>query len=113
MWFVFQANSPDTQSLFQSAWFVEGLLSQTLIVHIIRTRRIPFLQSLASSALLSTTGLVVATGLAIPFTRLGASLGMRPLPASYFPWLLLILICYCLLAQMVKRWYDKYFGYYG
>lgn len=112
MWFVFRANSPAAQSLFQSAWFVEGLLSQTLIVHIIRTRRIPFLQSRASGVLLFTTGGVIAAGLAMPFTRLGESLGMQPLPASYFPWLLLILVSYCGLAQVVKRWYDKRFGYY-
>lgn len=112
MWFVFRANSAETQSLFQSAWFVEGLLSQTLIVHIIRTRRVPFVQSRASGALLFTTGLVVAAGLAIPFTRPGASVGMQPLPASFFAWLLLILVCYCMLAQLVKRWYDERFGYY-
>lgn len=112
LWFVFQADSPDKQSLFQSAWFVEGLLSQTLIVHIIRTRRVPFLQSRASGALLFTTGIVIAAGLAIPFTRLGTSLGMQPLPAAYFPWLLVILVSYCALAQTVKRWYDRRFGYY-
>lgn len=113
MWFVFRANSPETQSLFQSAWFIEGLLSQTLIVHIIRTRKVPFLRSRASGALLFTTGIVIGAGLAIPFTPLGATLGMQPLPASYFPWLLAILLSYCLLAQAVKRWYDKRFGYYG
>lgn len=51
-------------------------------------------------------------GLVIPFTRLNASLGMRPLPAAYFPWLLLILSTYCGLVQLVKRWYDRRFGYY-
>ena len=112
MWFVFQANSPERQTLFQTGWFVEGLLSQTLIVHVIRTRRVPFLQSRASSALLATTGLVVAAGVAIPFTALGASLGMQPLPARYFPWLVLILTGYGVLGQLMKRWYDRRFGYY-
>jgi Mg2+-importing ATPase len=112
MWFVFQANSIEKQSLFQTGWFVEGLLSQTLIVHIIRTRKVPFLQSRASGALMAMTGLVVAAGLAIPFTALGSSLGMQRLPGGYFPWLLLILISYCALGQLVKRWYDKRFGYY-
>lgn len=112
MWFLFQATSPDKQSLFQTAWFVEGLLSQTLIVHIIRTRRVPFLQSRASAPLLATTGLVVAAGLVIPFTALGESLGMQRLPGRYFPWLVLILTCYGVLGQLMKRWYDKRFGYY-
>lgn len=112
MWFVFQANAPEKQSLFQTAWFVEGLLSQTLIVHIIRTRRIPFLQSRASGTLLVTTVLVVAAGVVIPFTGLGASLGMQPLPGRYFPWLVMILVGYGVLGQLMKRWYDKRFGYY-
>ncbi|MCX7602611.1 MAG: magnesium-translocating P-type ATPase, partial [Bryobacteraceae bacterium] len=113
MWFVFGANSPLAQSLFQSGWFVEGLISQTLIVHIIRTRRIPFLESRASGALLFTTGAVIAAGLAIPFTRLGASLGMQPLPTAYFPCLLAMIVSYCLLAEAVKRWYHRRFGYYS
>lgn len=113
LWFVSGARHPAAQPLFQSGWFVEGLLSQTLIVHIIRTRRIPFLESRASAALLFTTGAVIAAGVAIPFTRLGASLGMRPLPAAYFFWLLAILAGYCALAQAVKRWYDRRFGYYA
>lgn len=113
LWFVFGARNPAVQSLFQSGWFVEGLLSQTLIVHIIRTRRIPFVESRASAALLLTTGAVIAAGVAIPFTPLGASLGMQPLPAAYFPWLLAILLSYCALAQAVKRWYDRRFGYYA
>lgn len=112
MWFVFAANTPERQSLFQSGWFVEGLLSQTLIVHIIRTRKVPFFESRASAVLLLTTGCVVAAGLVLPFTGLGARLGMQPLPVGYFPWLLAILLSYCGLAQLVKRWYGARFGYY-
>ncbi|MGB9609653.1 MAG: hypothetical protein ACPL7M_01665 [Bryobacteraceae bacterium] len=78
MWFVFHAKSPEKQSLFQSAWFVEGLLSQTLIVHVIRMRKLPFVESRASLLLMVTTVAVMMTGLVIPFTRLGASLGTRP-----------------------------------
>lgn len=70
------------------------------------------LQSRASGVLLLANGAVMAAGLAIPFTRLGASLDMQPLPASYFPWLVLIMFCYGLLAQLVKRWYDVRFGDY-
>ena len=67
MWFVFEANSIETQALFQSGWFVEGLLSQTLIVHMIRTRKIPFIQSIASPPLLLTTALIMAIGIISPF----------------------------------------------
>jgi P-type Mg2+ transporter len=76
MWFVFGANSPEHQSLFQSGWFVESLLSQTLIVHMIRTRKIPFIQSTASAPVLLVTGVVMTIGIFFPFSSLGASVGL-------------------------------------
>jgi len=84
MWFVFGANSPAQQSLFQSGWFIESLLSQTLIVHMIRTHKIPFIQSTASPPVLLVTAAVMAIGIFFPFSQLGASVGMQPLPLSYF-----------------------------
>jgi Mg2+-importing ATPase len=110
MYFVFGANTPEHQALFQSAWFVEGLLSQTLIIHMIRTAKLPFIQSTASPPLLTLTLLVMAVGVAIPFTSLGAAVGLVPLPMAYFPWLAGTLLCYCLLTQLVKRWYIRKFG---
>jgi Mg2+-importing ATPase len=107
MWFVFGANTIEKQGLFQSGWFVEGLLSQTLIVHMIRTQKIPFIQSIASVPLLLTTALVMAVGIYLPYSHTGASIGLVPLPFSYFPWLILTLICYCLLVQGVKVWYIR------
>ncbi len=112
LFYVFKANSPAHQTLFQTGWFVEGLLSQTLIVHLIRTRKIPFLQSSPAPALLFATAAVMAAGLVIPFTPLGASLGMGPLPrAFFFPWLFAILLAYAVLAQLVKSWYVRRYGY--
>ncbi len=95
LWYVFGANAVDRQSLFQSGWFVEGLLSQTLIIHMIRTAKVPFLQSRAAAPLLSITLLIMAAGVVIPYSRLGAAIGMTPLPAAYFPWLVAILTGYC------------------
>jgi Mg2+-importing ATPase len=112
MWFIFGARTPATQSLFQSAWFVEGLLSQTLIVHIIRTRRIPFFESRASAPLTLLTLAVMFAGLVIPFTAFGETLDLGPLPISYFAWLLLILAAYVGLAQVVKNWFARKYGYY-
>jgi Mg2+-importing ATPase len=112
MWFVFGVRTPATQSLFQSAWFVEGLLSQTLIVHIIRTRRIPLFESRASAPLTLLTLAVMLAGLLIPFTAFGETLGLRPLPLTYFAWLLLILAAYVGLAQVVKNWFARKYGYY-
>lgn len=111
MFFVFKANTPEQQSLFQSAWFVEGLLSQTLIVHMIRTRKIPFIQSRPAPALALSTAAVMGVGVLIPFTAFGHSLGMVPLPLRFFEWLVLILLSYVVLAQLVKTSFVKRFGY--
>ncbi|MCD7972332.1 MAG: magnesium-translocating P-type ATPase [Candidatus Azobacteroides sp.] len=110
MWYVFYCTVPEMQSLFQSGWFIEGLLSQTLIVHMIRTRKIPFLQSRASLPVMITTFTIMAVGILIPFTSFGASIGLTPLPWSYFPWLIGILLSYCLLTQLVKNLYIRKFG---
>lgn len=109
MWYVFGCQSPEMQTLFQSGWFVEGLLSQTLIVHMIRTRKIPFIQSRASWPVLLMTSFVIAVGILLPFTSFGTSIGLMPLPWSYFPWLVLTLLSYCVLTQAVKTWYIRRF----
>ena len=96
--------------LFQSGWFVVGLLTQTLIVHMIRTRKIPFIQSIASAPVLIMTALIMVAGLIIPFTGFGAFINLVPLPPSYFIWLVGILIAYSLLTELVKRWYIKKFN---
>ncbi|RKP55008.1 magnesium-translocating P-type ATPase [Cohnella endophytica] len=105
MWFVFSANSAEHQTLFQSGWFIEGLLSQTLIVHMIRTEKIPFIQSRASAPVVALTSLIMALGIYLPFSGFGAAIGLQPLPASYFPWLAATLLGYCILTQLVKKWY--------
>lgn len=109
MWYVFGCQSAEHQTLFQSGWFIEGLLSQTLIVHMIRTRKIPFIQSCASWQVTGLTLLIMAIGILIPFCPFGHSIGLEPLPLSYFPWLIGILLCYCVLTQFVKNWYIHKF----
>ena len=111
MWFVFGANSVDNQALFQTGWFVESLMTQTLIVHVIRTPKIPFFQSRASLSMLLITATVMAVGMYLPFSPIAAGLGFVPLPAVYFLWLALILTCYCVLTQFVKTWFIKKYGY--
>ena len=112
LWFVFSADSLATQALFQSGWFVEGLLSQTLIVHMIRTQKIPFFQSIASLPLLLTTAAIMAIGIYIPYSYIGQSIGLVPLPAAFFYWLTGILLSYCLLTQVVKMWFIKRYNYW-
>ncbi len=110
MWYFFDCQTPESQSFFQSGWFIEGLLSQTLIVHMIRTRKIPFIQSRASWPVMSLTFFIMAIGIYIPFSPFGSSIGLQPLPLIYFPWLIGILLSYCMLTQVVKGWYIKRFG---
>ncbi|MBY0578970.1 MAG: magnesium-translocating P-type ATPase [Burkholderiales bacterium] len=108
MLYIFDAwhNAP----LFQTGWFVESLLSQTLIIHILRTGRIPFLQSWASLPLTVTTLVVSAVGVWLPFSPFATSLGMTPLPGKYWLALLAILACYLVLTQWAKSLIIRKFG---
>ncbi|MGL4860394.1 MAG: magnesium-translocating P-type ATPase [Enterobacteriaceae bacterium] len=110
MWYVFAANSVEMQALFQSGWFIEGLLSQTLVVHMLRTQKIPFIQSTAALPVVLMTTLIMAVGIYVPFSPLGHAVGLVPLPWEYFPWLVATLLCYCLLTQGMKRLYIRRFG---
>lgn len=91
-------------SLFQTGWFVESLLTQTLIIHVIRTDKIPFLQSRSSWPVIAMGLTITAIGLGIPFLPIGRSLGFSPLPSLYWPMLATTLVCYVLLTQVVKMW---------
>lgn len=110
LWYVFGANSTAHQPFFQSGWFIESLLTQTLIVHMIRTRRIPFLQSIASAPVLALTTAVILVGLFIPFIGIGAKIGMVPLPTVFFGWVALTVLTYCVLTQLMKLIYIRRYG---
>ena len=111
MWFVFTANTPEQQTLFQSGWFVIGLLTQTLIVHMIRTPKIPFLQSRPSWPLLLATAAVMAAGIFLPMGPLAGYFKLQALPAAYFPWMIAILLGYACLATLLKRVYIRRYGW--
>jgi Mg2+-importing ATPase len=124
MWFVFKCKlegllpppelagrflHPDTDhtyraALFQTGWFVESLMTQTLIIHVIRTKKIPFLQAHASVALTLTTIVIMAAGAYLPFSPLARMLRFVPLPGMFWPLLFLTLLCYVVLTQLVKMW---------
>jgi len=97
-------------ALFQSGWFIESMWSQTLVIHMIRTPKIPFIQSRASLPvmLLTFTGIAVLT--IIPFTALGKAIGLTALPAVYFAWLALTIVCYMTLATLIKNLYVRKYG---
>ena len=111
MWHVFGASTAAEQTLFQSGWFVVGLLTQTLIVHMIRTPRLPFVESRAAWPLLLTTLLIMAAGIALPMGPLAAYFGLQALPLAFFPWLVGILLGYALLTTVMKRFYIRKFGW--
>ena len=109
MLFVFGAWS--NPALFQTGWFVESLLTQTLIIHIIRTSKIPFVESHASPALIATTLIISALGISLPFTSAGSSLGFVPLPWLYWPAIALMLAAYAILTHLVKIWFVRRWGF--
>jgi Mg2+-importing ATPase len=125
MWFVFKCNQlglvpppelaqrfagivePDklySAALFHTGWFVESLMTQTLIIHVIRTNLIPFVQSRSSWQLSMTTILIMAIGAYLPYSPLAGSLGFVPLPWLFWPILLATLLCYVGLTQVIKTW---------
>ncbi|MGH7970103.1 MAG: cation transporting ATPase C-terminal domain-containing protein, partial [Limisphaerales bacterium] len=125
MWFVFKCNelglhapaalagqfapSDDPNktyaaALFSTGWFVESLMTQTLIIHVIRTNLLPFVQSRASWQLTVTTVVIMLIGACLPYSPLAAPLGFVPLPFLYWPLLVLTLLCYVALTQAVKTW---------
>ncbi len=121
MWFVFKSSgyaAPGTgalerahlASLFQTGWFVESLLTQTLIVHIIRTRRIPFFESRASAPMMLTTLTIMAVAVWLPYSPFASGLGMVPLPLAYWAWITAFLITYAVLTHLVKTWFNKRYG---
>lgn len=107
MYFVFHANTVGNQALFHSGWFVIGLITQTVVVHIIRTKKIPFIQSMASIPVTISTICVIAIAILIPDTALGGFFDFVPLPMAYWKWMVLIVLAYGVAVQLVKTIYIK------
>jgi Mg2+-importing ATPase len=106
--------SPDMniyyERLFHTGWFVESLLTQTLIVHIIRTNKVPFFQSRASGVMTLTTLSIMAAAVVLPYSPLAPFLGFVPLPPIYWAWIGGFLLAYSVLTHGVKRWFNAKFG---
>ena len=108
MLYVFNAWSNPT--LFHTGWFVESLFTQTLIIHVIRTNKIPFIQSWASWPLIFTSLIVVSVGAGLTVSPLAETLGFVALPPLYWMLLAVMLVCYAVLTQLVKTWFYRRFG---
>jgi Mg2+-importing ATPase len=108
MLYVFNCwNNP---ALFRTGWFVESLFTQTLIIHVIRTNKIPFIESRASWPLILTSVIIVAAGALLTISPLANTLGFVPLPPLYWLFLAIMLLCYSILTQVVKVWFIRRFG---
>jgi Mg2+-importing ATPase len=114
-WEYSKAGTPEVmknyyESLFHSGWFVESILTQTLIVHVIRTTKFPFIGSRASMALTLTTIAVMAAGSWLPYSPLANYLGLTPLPALFWAFMAGTVVAYVILAHVVKTWFIRKFG---
>jgi Mg2+-importing ATPase len=107
IWFFGGWTNP---ALFQTGWFVESLLTQTLVIHVIRTQKIPFFESRASATLTATTVVICLIGAILPYTLIGSALGFAPLPLGYWPMVLAFAVAYGVLAHLVKVWFVRRWG---
>jgi Mg2+-importing ATPase len=110
MYFLFGASTPAQAPLFQTGWFVESLLSQTLIIHVIRTRRLAFIESRASTPLLLTGLATCLVGIWLPYSPFAKVFGFVALPARYWPLLGAMLLAYLVLTHLMKTWFHRRFG---
>lgn len=107
LWFVFKLKTP---ALFQTIWFTYSIVSNLLGMHIIRTKKIPFIQSVASKPVYFSSLLLIIVGIAVPFTWLGNIIGLVPIPLKYMSIILGVPILYCFVALIAKKIYIKKYG---
>jgi Mg2+-importing ATPase len=107
-WLLPGADKGHLEALFHTGWFVESLLTQTLIVHIIRTNRIPFIQSRASLAMLTTTAAIMLVALVLPYSPLAPLFGLVPLPPVFWAWIAAFLLAYSILTHLMKTWFARH-----
>jgi Mg2+-importing ATPase len=105
-----EADGAHFQQLFHTAWFVESLVTQTLVVHVIRSIRIPFIQSRASKTMSMTTMTIIAIAVWLPYSPFARAVGLVPLPGVFFLWLTLFAVIYCTLTHLTKTWFYRRFG---
>ncbi len=110
MWWAIGANTVELSPIFQCGWFVFGTVSQVLVIHMIRTAKVPFLQSRPSAPLLVSTAMVAIFSIVVGFSHFAIGIDMMPLPLSFAPWLILILAGYFLSSQWIKKFYIRRYG---
>ena len=109
LWYVFHFNTMEQAEAFQCGWFMFGVISQTLVIHTIRTHKLPFINGRAGTQLMISTSSIVLLTLVLGFSRIAYLLEMVPLPYTYILWLALLMVIYMILAQIVKNFYIRKF----
>ena len=107
LWFVFHYDNPDMAEFFQCGWFMFGVISQTIVIHTIRTHKLPFIQANASTQLYISNIAVVIVTLIIGMTDISRIFEMGKVPGIYGLWMVILLLGYLLLAQIIKKIYIK------
>jgi Mg2+-importing ATPase len=107
LWYVLKFNTVEKAVLFQTGWFAFGIISQTLIIHMIRTHKIPFIQSKSSKQLLISTFTITAITLLITFTDIATIFDLSKLPIEYMGWIVILLCIYIIFIQAYKKLYLK------
>ena len=97
-------------ALFNAGWFIESLCTQTLVIHLIRTPKVPFVQSVASRSVIISTVFALIIGIVIPYTNFGERIGMTLVPAIYFLYLIGIIFAYMMVVTIIKKIYIKKYG---
>ena len=110
MFYVFKANTIDKQALFHTGWFIESILSQTLIIYLIRTKKVPFIESNANIKVILLTSAILIFALFIPYSKASVTLGFVPMSISFFIWIILILIGYFFTVILAKKYFIKKFN---
>ena len=103
LWYVFKFNDVSKAMLFQTGWFAFGIISQTLIIHMIRTDKIPFIESKSSKELIFSTFAIVIVTLIICFTNISIAFDLSKLPIKYLAWIFILQLLYILVIQMYKK----------
>ena len=107
MWFILGFNTVEKANLFQTGWFAFGILSQTLIIHLIRTNKTPFIKSKSSKQLLLSTAVIVVITLIITFTNIATIFDLSRLPLIYLGWMAVLMVVYVVVIQVYKKFYIK------
>ncbi|MGL6178530.1 MAG: magnesium-translocating P-type ATPase [Tannerellaceae bacterium] len=110
LFWVFGANTIEHQAVFQTGWFLESLVTQTLIVQVLRTEKIPFIESRPSRVVVGTACLLLCVGFVLPNTPIGVTLGFTSMPWHFYMWLVVISMMYLFVTNLIKRWYIRKFS---